>query len=130
MAMCVSLGELAAASGMVAIAYTNREPAADLHALLQYVRQHAAPLGVDEQRIGVWATSGNVPLALSTLIQEGSEGLKCAVLCYGFMFDLDGTTGVAEASATWGFVNPIAGKSVDDLSPEIPMFLVRAGQDQ
>jgi hypothetical protein len=130
MAMCVSLGELAAASGIVAVVYTNREPMADLQALLQYVRQHAAPLGIDEQRIGMWASSGNVPLALSVLIQEGRDCVKCAVLCDGFMLDLDGATGVAEASATWRFVNPAAGKSVDDLPQEIPMFVVRAGQDQ
>ena len=34
MAMSMSWGQLIAASGMVAIAYTNREPAADLDALL------------------------------------------------------------------------------------------------
>jgi hypothetical protein len=32
MAMSVSWGQLIAASGMIAIAYTNREPAADLNA--------------------------------------------------------------------------------------------------
>jgi hypothetical protein len=40
---------------MVAIAYTNREPVADLEALLQHVRDTAAALGVDGRRIGVWA---------------------------------------------------------------------------
>ena len=66
--MSMSWGQLIAASGMVAIAYTNREPAADLDALLQHVIEHAASLGVDENRMGVWACSGNVPLALSALM--------------------------------------------------------------
>ena len=58
----VSWAQLAAASGLVAITYTNSEPAADLDALLQHVRQNAASLGIDENRIGVFACSGNVPL--------------------------------------------------------------------
>ena len=52
MAMSVSWGQLVAASGMVAIAYTNREPVADLDALHVYVRENAAALGIDEQRVG------------------------------------------------------------------------------
>jgi acetyl esterase/lipase len=97
--------------------------------LLQYVRQHAAGLGIDEHRIGVWACSGNVPNALSVLMQAEQEYLKCAVLCYGLMLDLDGSTNVAEAAKTFGFVNPGAGKTVNDLPQHLPLFMARAGQD-
>jgi hypothetical protein len=130
MGSSVSWGQLIAASGLGAITYTNREPAADLHAMLQYVRQNSASLGIDENSIGVWASSGNVPLALSVLMHEAREYLKCAVLCYGYTLDLEGFTGVAETAKKWGFVNPCAGKSVDDLPKDIPLFIVRAGQDQ
>jgi hypothetical protein len=126
----VSWGRLMAASGMVAITYTNRDPVADTHALLGYVRSNAASFGIDETRIGVWASSGSVPLALSVLMGEGRNYLKCAVLCYGYMLDLEGFTGVAEAATKWGFVNPCAGKAVDDLPQETPLFVVRAGRDQ
>jgi len=126
----VSWARLVAASGMVAITYTNREPAPDLRALLQCVRQNAESLGVDEARIGVWACSGNVPLALSLLMQEGSDHLRCAALLYGYTMDLDGSTGVAEAARTRGFVNPCAGKSLEDLSPDVPLFVARAGADK
>lgn len=124
----VSWGRLAAASGLVAITYTNHEPAVDLDALLGYLRQHAASLGIDADRIGVWACSGNVPTALSVLMRE--TRVRCAVLAYGFMLDLAGSTAVAEAAAQFWFHNPCAGKSVDDLSQELPLFVVRAGQDQ
>jgi dienelactone hydrolase len=123
----ISWARLVAASGVAAITYTNREPAADLHAVLQHVRQNAASLGVDEKRIGLWAASGNVPLALDALM---TEHLTCAALCYGYMLDLDGSTGVAEASKQWGFVNPGAGKSVGDFPQDVPLFIMRAGQDQ
>lgn len=127
----ISWGKLTAASGLVAGAYTTgKEPAMDTHALLQYLRQNAADLGIDENRIGLWACSGNVPNALSVLMREAREYLKCAVLCYGCMLDLDGYTHIAEAARIWGFVNPCAGKSVEDLPQDIPLFIVRAGRDE
>lgn len=126
-----SWGRLTAASGIVAITYTNQDPEIDVQFLLQYVRQNADELGIDEHAIGLWACSGNVPLALSMLMKEGIEGhLKCAVLCYGFMLDLNGSNIVAEAAKMWGFVNPCTGKTVDDLRRTVPLFIVRAGQDQ
>jgi hypothetical protein len=126
----ISWGQLAAASGMIGITYTNREPATDVHAVLQHVRRNAASLDIDETRIGVWSCSGNVPTALSVLMQYGQGYLKCAVLCYPFMLDLEGSTGIAGAARQFGFVNPSAGKPVDDLPRDLPLFIARAGQDQ
>ena len=130
MAASFSWGQLAAASGVVAITYANDEPTADLFALLHYIRQHAKTLGIDENRIGLYASSGHVPLALSVLLQEDRDYLKCAVLNCGFMLDVDGSSDVAEAAKTYGFVNPGAGKSVDDLPQDLPLFIVRAAQEQ
>jgi acetyl esterase/lipase len=115
----------------VAITHTTgKEPVTDIHALLQYVRRNAAVLGIDENRIGVWACSGNVPNALSVLMQEARDYLKCAVLCYGWMLDIDGYTHMSEAAKMWGFVNPCAGKSVEDLPHDIPLFIARSGRDE
>jgi hypothetical protein len=124
----VSWGRLVAASGLVAVTYSNHEPA-DVHALLAYLRQNAASLGIDASRLGVWAGSGNVPMALS-LLMEPPGSFQCAVLSYGFMLDLGGATHVANAAAQIGFANPCAGKSIDDLPRDLPLFVVRAGQDQ
>jgi hypothetical protein len=124
----ISWGRLVAASGLMAVTYSNREPA-DIHALFAHLRQNAASLGIDASRIGVWAGSGNVPMALS-LLMEPAGSFQCAVLCYGFMLDIGGATHVANAAAQIGFANPCAGKSIDDLPRDLPLFLVRAGQDQ
>ena len=127
----ISWGQLVAASGLVAITYTtDKNPEADVNALIQYVQRNAAVLGIDENKIGVWACSGHVPNALSVLMQEDSDYLKCAVLCYAYMLDTEETTAVAEAATQYGFVNPCAGKSVNDLPQNMPLFIVRAGQDQ
>ncbi len=124
----MSWAKATATSGLAAITYTNRNPAEDIHTLLQYVREHGASLGIEPNRIGVWSCSGNVPNALSVLMRYG-DTLKCAVLCYGYMLGLDGSTVIADAASKWGFVNPCSEKSVDDV-PDFPLFIVRAGQDE
>ena len=130
MGSTVSWAELFAASGLAAITYTNHKPEDDLRALLAHVRQNAASLGIDETKLAIWASSGNVPLALSVLMRDAHEPLKCAALCYGFMLDLDGFTDVAETSKAIGFTNPNAGRSLEDLPQDLPLFITRAGQDQ
>jgi dienelactone hydrolase len=69
-------------------------------------------------------------MALSLLMQGSDQNLKCAALCYGFMLDCGPSTAVADASRTFGFVNPCAGKSVKDLRAETPLFVARAGRDE
>lgn len=126
----ISWAQLVAALGLAAITYTTRQPATDVRAVLEHVRQNAEPLGIDGNRIGVWACSGNVPTALSVLMQKEQPHLECAVLCYGFMLDLEGSTVVAEAARTFGFSNPAAGRSVADLPRDLPLFIARAGRDE
>ena len=63
-------------------------------------------LGIDGNRMGLWACSGHVPNALSLLARPERTCLKCAALCYGAMLDLDGSTVVADAAREYGFANP------------------------
>ena len=128
MGWAVSWAQLIAASGMAAVIYGNRDPAADVHAVLQHIRQNAASLGIDENRIGLAAGSANVAVALSALMRDSR--LKCAVLLCGYTLDLDGSTAVAETAKAYGFANACEGKSVDDLPTDVPLFLVRAGREQ
>lgn len=125
-----SWARLLAASGLAAITYTNRDPARDVHALLRHVRHNADPLGIDRERLALWASSGNVPVALSALTEAGVTDFKCAVIFYGYTLDLGDSTHVARASRAWGFANPSAGKSIADLPPNVPLFLARAGRDE
>jgi hypothetical protein len=129
MGSSVSWARLIAASGMAAITYANHEPAADLGAVLDHVRRHAGELGVDPTRLALWASSGNVPLALAALM-ETANSFTCATLCYGLTMDLDGSTFVADSAKSYRFVNPAAGRSVEDLPADVPLLLARAGQDQ
>jgi len=126
----VSWAQLIAASGVVAILYSNRQPVDDLEAILQHLRDHAAGLGIDASRLGLFATSGHVPLALSLLMQAERREIRCAVLCCGYMLDLNGATSVADMQKKYPFANPCVGKSMDDVRRDAPMLVVRAGRDQ
>ena len=126
----ISWAKLIAATGLVGVTYVNHDPMGDLDALFRHIRENAAALGIDENRIGLWSGSGNVPRALGLLMQKDRPPLKGAALCYGCMLDLDGATGTAEAAKKWGFANPSAGKSVADLPADVPLFIARAGGDE
>jgi len=127
MGMAVSLAQLLAASGMVGVIYQARNPVADLDAVLAHLRENEDALGIDGTRIGIWAVSGNVPVAVAALM--GGQA-RCGVLSSGYMFDLDGATGVAKAAAEYGFANPLAGRQVEDLRGGTALFIVRCGLEQ
>jgi hypothetical protein len=125
----VSWAKLIAASGMIAILYSNREPATDAIAVVRYVRERASSLGIDGTRIGLWSASANVPVALWLLMQADVPA-TCAALCCGYMLDVDGATGVADIQKTYRFATPAAVKSVDDVRKGVPLLIARSGQDQ
>jgi acetyl esterase/lipase len=126
----VSMCQLIAVSGIVAIAYTNREPVADLQALFEHIHECAEPLRIDPTRVGVIATSGNVPTALTTIMQDARRPPSCAVFSCGCLLDLDGATDVADAARQFGFANPGSGRTVADLRRDVPLLITRAGRDQ
>ncbi len=126
----VSMCQLIARSGMVAIAYTNRDPVADLRALFEHVHEFAESLRIDPARIGVVAVSGNVPTALTAIMKDADRPPACAVFGYGCLLDLDGATDVADAARQFGFANPGARRTVADLRRDVPLFITRAGRDQ
>jgi hypothetical protein len=126
----VSWATLLAASGVAAVAYANREPVGDLAALIDHLTTHAAVLNIDEESVGLLSTSGHGPLGLSLVMRGGPPNLRCAALLYPYSLDLDGAAGVAELSARFGFVNACAGRVLNNLRSDVPMFFARAGQDQ
>jgi hypothetical protein len=130
MASFIGWARLTALSGMAAIAYTtSREPAADLQALLRFVRIDGEALGVDANRLGVWACSGHGPTALSALLDGAAARIACAVLYYAYTLDAPGSTAVADAARTWNFATPCAGKSIADLAGDVRLFVARGGLD-
>jgi hypothetical protein len=122
-----SWARLMAASGMAAVVYGAEAPDEDVHAVLRQLRSDAGALGLDIDKFGLFAVSGNVTVALSALMRD--RRVRCAALLYGWTMDMDGSTAVADMSRQAGFVDACAGKSSDDLPDGIPMLFIRAGRD-
>jgi hypothetical protein len=125
----VSWSRLVAASGCAAITYETNQPERDILKLIHHIQQNAESLQIDRNKIGLWACSGNVPTALSVLMQEVHDYLKCIVMYYGAMLDWQGSQFVADAAAEAGFANPCQVNTFDDLPNDVPMMIVRAGHD-
>lgn len=123
-----SWARLLAMAGMATVVYGPSAPATDLDAVLNHLRREADTLGIDGARIGLFAASGNVPVALSTLMHDGE--VRCAALFCGYTMDGGGTTVVRDMAIQAGFVNACAGRTIDELPDRVPMLFVRAGQDQ
>jgi hypothetical protein len=95
---------LVAATGLTGVTYTTgHDPLADAHAVVACLRDRAGEFGVDPSRIGLWACSGNMPVALA-LLGSGVSGIACAALLYGVMDDVD-------------------------IPASTPLLVIRAGQD-
>lgn len=132
-----SLGRLFAASGFAAVPFNHRlrfprrqyeEGAADLLALVSYLRKNAAALEVDPERIAIWAFSGGGPM-LSVPMRERIAGVRCLVNYYAFM-DTEHVD-LADAGVTREVAERFSPLAQFTASPAslLPLFVARAGKD-
>lgn len=126
--MFVSLARLVASSGMAAVTYSTRHPVDDIERVIDYLDTNAGALNGDVGRLGLWAVSAHVPIALRTLMSR-PRTFQAAVLSNGLTLDGEGTA-IAEVFRKYGLVNPCAGRSVNDLPTQVPLFLTRSGRDE
>ncbi len=133
----ISCGELLAASGFVAVAFNHRflaqgrivDAGADVADLVAHVRQSAGALGVDPERLALWAFSGGGPF-LTAPLRERPEWLR-AVVAYYAALDLgrrppadDGTVS-DEVRRTYSAIGAVARGARS--AP--PTLVARAGLD-
>jgi len=136
-AIFVSYGELLAASGLTAVTFNHRfhEPrrlgdaAGDVEAAVAYARGHAAELGIDPERIALWAFSGGGPL-LSAPLREQWPFVR-AIVAYYAVLDLQvpppGATSDITDETRRAF-SPLAHLArAGDKAP--PLLVARAGRD-
>lgn len=121
----VSWARLLASHGIAAITYDAVHPAEDLRCLFERLRTEGSQWGIDGRRLGVFACSGNAPVALRA-VSECT--LRCAIVMYGFLLDTGGSA-TARASQRFGFADACAGLGVTDLCPDTHLLLIRAGKD-
>jgi acetyl esterase/lipase len=134
----VSYGELLAGNGLAAVAFDHRftaperlpDAAADVAAALAFVRAHAGDLGVDRERLALWAFSGGGPL-LSVALRGDTPYLRALVAFYAVL-DLQERAPAAAAGALDEALrrelSPLHHLAAGAALP--PMLIARAGQDQ
>ena len=82
----VSWGQLAAASGLIAVTFNHRSPdehislgdvEGDVDDLVEYVRQSAEELQIDKERLAIWTCSAGVPLGTRSALLGTPAFVKC-----------------------------------------------------
>ena len=151
-AVYVSFGELVAASGFVGVTFNHRfhtweslaDSQSDVMDAIKYVRDQAATLGVDPERIVLWTVSAG-GIFLSRPLQERPPYLK-SIIAYYTQMDLQSARASTPASVsdeTLREFSPVyqfeqtaereRPKSNSNTSPRVslfpPMFIARAGLD-
>lgn len=122
----VSWARLLAASGLIAVTYSNQDPVRDIDALLAHLHDKGTNLGIDKTSIGIMSMSANVSNGLRVLMSDFP--IQCAVFWYGFTMDVGGSETVTEASRAFGFATPA--DTGDEFPARAPMLLIRAGKDE
>jgi len=131
-----SYGELAVMSGFVGVVFNHRLHAptdyptaqTDMQAAIDYLRSHADDLGIDQDRIAVWAFSGGGPL-LAWCLRDRPPFLRCLLAFYALLDvrhllppDPD-----AERVARAHAFSPAT--HLGDAATPLPIFVARAGRD-
>jgi len=99
----ISYGQLAAASGWVGVTFNHRfyaldrvrDAQADVDDLIAYVRANATTLGIDPDRLTLWAVSGG-GLLLSHALRDTPPYLRCLIAYYALLDMPPGAGGLSE----------------------------------
>jgi acetyl esterase/lipase len=137
MGVFVSYGELLAASGLVAVTFDHSflsparlsEAGADIADLVSHVRANATSLGVDPERLALWAFSGGGPF-LSAGLRERPGWLR-AVVAYYAALDLQQPAPGADSGLSTELrvmYSPLAALGTDARTAP-PILVARAGLD-
>jgi acetyl esterase/lipase len=132
-------GALAAASGWVGVTFTHRfsgfdhleQAGADIAAAIAYVRDHAADLGADGDRICLWAFSGGGGF-LAEALRDPAPYLRCLVAYYPLLDlrPLAAAPGIGDTVATATLRRFSALAAVEEAATlATPVLVARAGQD-
>jgi acetyl esterase/lipase len=132
-----SWGELIASSGLAAIAFTHRsterlkylpDAVSDVVEMAAYLREHAADLGIDADRLGVWVCSAGGPVGLTPVLKGQVGPVRCAAALYALLDIGPGRMPEGLPPETVRQFSPVAALA-ESQGPLPPLLLVRAGQD-
>jgi acetyl esterase/lipase len=122
-------GRIFAANGLIAVAYDTLYPN-DLEAVVKHIQQNSTELGIDGNRLGLFAESSWVVLASSFAYQEDREYLKVAVFYYGFVLTPENLMRQDHDAlcAQFGCFSAEL-PDIKRLRTDLPVLIVRCGDD-
>jgi acetyl esterase/lipase len=137
MGVFVSYGELLAASGFVGICFDHRfvapariaDATGDVADLVAHIRKNAGSIGVDPERLALWAFSGGGPF-LAAPLRERPAWLRALVAFYPVL-DLERTPTGADSEISKALrrsFSAIRGLG-EDARSAAPILVARAGLD-
>lgn len=134
-----SWGKLAAASGLMAVTFDYspignfehlREPEQDVLDLLAYVRGQGTSLGIDVNRLGIWACSSPPVIGWRMALRD-APAFICCLVCYYGALNLEHLLTEADPPEVWDLLREYSLVKYLGLHPDTlpPMLVVRAGRD-
>ncbi|HEU5368831.1 MAG TPA: alpha/beta hydrolase [Ktedonobacterales bacterium] len=134
-----SWGKLAAASGLMAVTFDYspignyehlREPEQDVLDLLEFVRGQGARLGLDANRLGIWACSSPPVIGWRMALRDAPAYIRCLVCYYGAL-NLEHLLTEADPPEVWDLLREYSLVKYLSQRPQSlpPMLVVRAGRD-
>jgi acetyl esterase/lipase len=131
-----SYGRLAAAAGFIGVTFNHRfhspamapEADQDVADLVAHVRKNAGDLGVDRDRIALWAFSGGGPF-LARWLAEPPDYLRALVSYYAVLDIREAPPGRPDklSGDVRARLSPVARLPLS--TRPVPMLIARAGQD-
>jgi acetyl esterase/lipase len=132
-------GRLAAASSLAAVTFDYspighfehlREPEQDMLDLLAYLRDQSAALGIDVNRLGIWACSSLLPIGWHMALRDTPASIRCLVGYYGAL-NLEHLLTEADPPEVRALLREYSLVNYLGLHPQAlpPMLIVRAGRD-
>jgi acetyl esterase/lipase len=137
MGVFTSYGRLLAASGFAAVTFNHRflgpdrllDAASDVQAATTYVLERASDMGIDAQRIAVWAFSGGGPF-LSLALQAIPAPVRAVIAYYAALDVREKAPGTSTALSDETRRDFSPAHHVKALAGKVPPMLVaRAGLD-
>lgn len=127
----VSWARLLAAVGFASVLPAAEDPLRDLQRVLDALVEEGSTHGLDANRVALWSSSGNTPLALKAARTPGAWTPAAVVSLYGLM-PTAGSPHAAEfvaMSRSAGFVLPDYDPAAV-FPPALAFFIARAGKDE
>jgi dienelactone hydrolase len=124
-----SWGHLIASYGLIAVAFDSQS-ASDLDAVVEYIRQKGADIGIDGNKIGLWAAASSAGLASSYAFQADRNFLKFVVLYYPWIMTPDNYLR-EELNAACFKIGCLGAQlpDVEQLRSDLPVLVVKCGRD-